>query len=284
MTLIQTVLLAIIQGLTEFLPVSSSAHLVLTSAIYKLISGHEFVQAGGEEIFTDIILHVGTLLAVVFFFRKDIINILKAFFTACKTKDFSSLEAKMPFYMVLGTFFTVIIAFPLHEFCEDLVSAPHIVGIFLIITGFILFLSEHLSKKTQNNAECTNITLKQSIVIGIAQGIAACPGISRSGMTICAGLLTGLNRITAARYSFLLSILIILGSSIFYPILKMESSEIAVLNWTNIATGFVTAFVVGYLCVKFFMAFLNKFSMKCFAYYCRFVGLCAIIFFGFISK
>ncbi|MCR5261849.1 MAG: undecaprenyl-diphosphate phosphatase [Candidatus Gastranaerophilales bacterium] len=284
MTLLHTVLLAIIQGLTEFLPVSSSAHLVLTSSLYKIISGQEFLQAGEEEIFTDIILHLGTLLAVVFFFRKDIMKIIKAFINACKTKDFSSLESKMPLYMVIGTFFTVIIAFPLHEYFENMVSAPEIVGICLIITGFILFLSEHLSKKTQNDAECNKITLKQSILIGIAQGIAACPGISRSGMTICAGLMTGLNRVAAARYSFLLSILIILGASVFYPVLKLDSSEIAVINWTSIIVGFFTAFVVGYLCVKFFMAFLSRFSMKCFAYYCWIVGLCAIIFFGFISK
>lgn len=280
MNLIQTVILAIVQGLTEFLPVSSSGHLVITSSLYKVISGNDFIQAGGEEIFTDIILHVGTLFAVVFFFRKDIMDILKAFFSACKTKDFSSLEAKLPFYIIWGSFFTVIIAFPLNEFCEKMVSSPVVVGMFLIITGCILFFSEHLSKKTQNNAECTKITLKQSVIIGIAQGIAACPGISRSGMTICAGLLTGLNRVTAARYSFLLSTVIILGSSIFYPILKLDSSEVAVFNWFNISVGFIVSFIVGYFCIKYFMAFLNKYSMKCFGYYCWIIGFCAIIFFS----
>ncbi|MBQ2645166.1 undecaprenyl-diphosphate phosphatase [bacterium] len=280
MTVLQTIILAIIQGLTEFLPVSSSGHLVITSSLYKIISGQDFIQAGSEEIFTDIMLHLGTLIAVIFFFRKDILNIIKAFIQACKTKDFSSLESKLPLYMLLGTFFTIIIAYPLNEFCEKMVSSPVIVGIFLIITGFILYLSEHLSKNTQNNQECTKITLKQSIIIGIAQGIAACPGISRSGMTICAGLLTGLNRTTAARYSFLLSIIIILGSSIFYPVLKLENQELAVFNWFNISIGFIISAIVGYFCVKYFMAFLNKYSMKCFAYYCWIVGLCAIIFFA----
>lgn len=283
MDILHTIILGFIQGLTEFLPVSSSGHLVITSSLYKLISGSEFMQVGGEEIFTDIILHVGTLFAVAFYFRKDITNMIKAFLTACKTRDFSSLDSKMPIYLVLATFFTVIIAYPLNEFCEKMVSSPAIVGIFLIITGFVLFASEHFSKRTQNDGECNKITLKQALLIGVAQGIAACPGLSRSGMTIAAGLFAGLNRVTAARYSFLLSILIILGSSIFYPILKLESGEMAGFNWSAITVGFFVSMLVGYFCVKYFMQFLNRYSMKCFAYYCWIVGVCAIVFFNFVK-
>ena len=283
MDILHTIILGFIQGLTEFLPVSSSGHLVITSSLYKLISGNEFLTASGEEIFTDIILHLGTLFAVIFYFRKDITNMIKAFLTACKTKDFSSLDSKMPIYLVLATFFTVIIAYPLNEFCEEMVSSPAIVGIFLVITGFVLFASEHFSKRTQNDGECNQISLKQALLIGVAQGIAACPGLSRSGMTIAAGLFAGLNRVTAARYSFLLSILIILGSSIFYPILKLESTEIAGFNWSAIGVGFLVSMLVGYFCVKYFMQFLNRYSMKCFAYYCWIVGVCAIVFFNFVK-
>lgn len=283
MDILHTVILGFIQGLTEFLPVSSSGHLVITSSLYKLLSGNEFIQAGGEEIFTDIILHVGTLFAVIFYFREDITKILKAFFTACRTKDFSSIDAKMPIYLILATFFTVIIAYPLNEFCEKMVSSPANVGFFLIITGIVLFVSEHLSRKTQNDAECSKITLKQALLIGIAQGLAACPGLSRSGMTIAAGLFAGLNRVTAARYSFLLSILIILGSSVFYPILKLNSGEIVGFNWLAIVVGFFVSMIIGYFCVKYFMKFLNRYSMKCFAYYCCIVGVCAIVFFNFVK-
>lgn len=282
MTMLHVILLGIIQGLTEFLPVSSSGHLVIVSSLYKFFSGNEFMLNNGEEIFTDIILHVGTLFAVVFYFRKEIVAMLKAFVTACKTKDFSSLEAKMPIYLVVGTIFTIILAYPLNEFCERMVASPAVVGIFLIATGFVLFLSEQLSKKTQNDEACNKITWKQVITIGIAQGIAACPGLSRSGMTICAGLLTGLNRVTAARYSFLLSILIILGASVFYPILKFDVAEMQAFNWSAIAVGFFVSAVVGYFCVKYFMQFLNKYSMKCFAYYCWVMGICAIIFFSVV--
>ncbi len=283
MTVLHAIILGIIQGLTEFLPVSSSGHLVLTSSLYKIIAGNEFIHASGEEIFTDIILHLGTLVAVVYYFRKDIIKMLEEFANGCKTKNFSTLESKMPIYLVLATFFTVIIAYPLNEFCEKMVSSPSVVGIFIIITGFVLFASEQLSLKSQNNTECKNITLKQALLIGIAQGIAACPGLSRSGMTIATGLFVGLNRVTAARYSFLLSILIILGSSIFYPVLKLESGEIAGFNWIAIGTGFFVSMLIGYFCVKYFMQFLNKYSMKCFAYYCWIVGVCAIVFFNFVK-
>jgi len=281
MTVIQVVILAIIQGLTEFLPVSSSGHLVLTSAIYQIIR-HDFVFGGEEEVFTDIILHVGTLIAVLIFFRADIVKICKAFFNAVKTRDFSSFEAKLPIYLVIGTFFTVIIAFPLHEHCEDLVASPKIIGFLLLITGAILFFSENISSKKEKTEQNKNITLRQAILMGLAQGIAAIPGISRSGTTIATGMLSGLDRVTAARYSFLLSIFIIMGASIFYPILKLDADELTMINWTAVIIGFFTSVFVGYMCVKYFMQFIGKYSMKCFAYYCWFIGFCAIIYFNFI--
>lgn len=280
MTVIQVVILAIIQGLTEFLPVSSSGHLVIASALYQILSGQPLVFGGEDEVFTDMILHVGTLFAVMIFFRKDIINICKAFIQAVKTKDFSSFEAKLPVYLILGTFFTVIIAFPLHEFCEDLVETPQIIGFFLLITGAILFFSEKLTEKNNNVKD--KITLKQSILIGLAQGLASIPGISRSGTTIAAGMLSGLDRVTAARYSFLLSIFIILGASICYPVLKLDASELTAINWKAVILGFFTSIIVGYICVKYFMSFLGKYSMKGFAYYCWFIGICAIIYFNFV--
>ncbi len=283
MSIIHVLILAIMQGLTEFLPVSSSAHLVITSSLYKLACGQELITAGNEEIFTDIVLHLGTLFAVVFFFKKDILQIINAFITACKTKNFDSFEAKLPVYLTVGTIFTIITAYPLNEFCEKMVSSPAIVGFFLIITGFVLFFSEQLSQKIKQQENSNQITLKKSILIGLAQGIAACPGLSRSGMTISAGLLAGLNRITAAKYSFLLSILIILGSSVFYPVLKLKTSEITSFNWISITIGFFVSMIVGYFCVKYFMQFLNKYSMKCFAYYCWVIGVCAIVFFNFVK-
>jgi undecaprenyl-diphosphatase len=110
MSTIQAILMGIIQGLTEFLPVSSSGHLVFTSNLYKLITGHQMSVAGSEEIFLDIILHVGTLVAVFIFFKDDLVKIIKEFVNAVKTRDFSSTESKLPLYLFIGTIFTVLVA------------------------------------------------------------------------------------------------------------------------------------------------------------------------------
>lgn len=279
MDILHTVLSGFVQGLTEFLPVSSSGHLVLFSSLYKVLTGVEYVNVGQEEIFTDIILHVGTLVAVLYYFRKDIVNICKSFFNALKTRKFDTFESKLPGYLVLGTIFTVFIAFPLNELCEKFVASPVITGIFLVITGCVLMSSERFS---QNREKSDKITLKQAVLIGVAQGIAAIPGLSRSGMTIATGLFSGLDRLTAARYSFLLSIFIILGASVFYPFLKFEPEQFAVLSWNSIIAGFLTSMITGYFCIKYFLKFLAKYSMKIFAYYCWIIGICAIIGFGVI--
>lgn len=281
MSTLQAVLMGIIQGLTEFLPVSSSGHLVLISSLYKAVAGHEFLIANGEEVFFDIMLHVGTLFAVFIYFWKDLIKIIKEFINALKTKDFSSMEAKLPIYLVVGTFFTVLVAYPLKDIAEKLVTTPSIVGVFLILTGFVLFFSEKISS---NKLLGDKITIKNAIIIGLAQGIAAFPGMSRSGMTISAGLLSGLDRVTSARYSFLLSILIILGTSIFYPILEFDGGQMLAFNWKSIIVGFFISLVVGYFCIKYFLKFLNKHSMKAFAYYCWIAGLFMAVGFHFFIK
>jgi len=147
MDYLHTTIMGIMQGLTEFLPVSSSGHIVLTSAIYKIMTGQDFSIAGDEEIFFDIMLHLGTLVAVCVYFKKELISIIQAFFEAIKTRKFDNYEAKLPLYIILGTFFTCIIVYPIKDICEKLVSQPATIGITLICTGIILLFSEFLSKK-----------------------------------------------------------------------------------------------------------------------------------------
>ena len=178
MHILQAIIMGIVQGLSEFLPISSSAHLVITSNLYKVLKGIELGQESSQEIFLDIMLHLGTLIAVLVFFRKDIWEIVKAFIQAIKTKDFSSKEAKLALYILLGTVITVLIAFPLHGIAEDLVFAPAIVGLLLIFTGILLFSAEAYSKKLAEKLD--NIDLKTSIIMAIFQGLAALPGFSRS--------------------------------------------------------------------------------------------------------
>lgn len=281
MNLIQAILMGIVQGLSEFLPISSSAHLVFTSNFYKVMKNIPIVQSSSEEIFFDIMVHLGTLIAVLIFFRKDIVKILKAMWHALKTKDWSDKEAKLGLFIMAGTVITVILALPINEIAEKLVYKPAIVGGLLFITGFTLLYSEYKSKKIEAKTE--NVDLKTSILIGLAQGLAALPGFSRSGWTIATGLFMGLDRVTAARYSFLLSIPIILGASMVYPLVKIDVAEAIGYNWTAILVGTVVSGITGYLCIKYFMKFISKFSLAIFGYYCILAGIATAIFFSIFS-
>lgn len=280
MNFIQAILMGIVQGLSEFLPISSSAHLVFTSNFYKVFKGIEIIQESNEEIFFDIMLHFGTLIAVLIFFRKEIMEILKALFNSIKTKDFSDKNSKLGLYIMLGTIITVVIALPMEKIAEKLVYSPAIVGILLVLTGFVLFYSEYRSKKIPTKNE---VDLKSSIFIAIAQGLAALPGFSRSGWTIATGLFNGLDRLTAARYSFLVSIPIILGASMVYPFIKIDLHEALTYNWAAIIAGTFVSGLVGYLCIKYFLKFVAKFSLAIFGYYCVIAGIFTTIFFTIFS-
>lgn len=277
MHLIQAILMGIVQGLSEFLPISSSAHLVFTSNLYKVFNEIEVTQHSGQEVFTDIMLHLGTLVAVLIYFRKDVFNILKALYIGIKNRDYSSPDFKLGIYIILGTIISVFVAYPLSNIAESLVFLPQIVGILLFLTGGLLIVSESISKKITNKKD---INLKNSVLIAIAQGLAALPGFSRSGLTIATGLLSGMERTVAARYSFLLSIPIIIGASMVYPLVELDFSEVAGYNWSAIIIGTIVSGIVGYLCIKYFMKFLSKFSLSFFGYYCIIVGVLAIIFFN----
>lgn len=278
MNLIQAILMGIVQGLSEFLPISSSAHLVFTSNFYKVFNGLEIVQHSNEEVFFDIMVHLGTLIAVLIFFRKDIMQILKAFWKALRTKNWSDKEAKIGLYIILGTIVTILIALPINKIAAKLVYSPAIVGGLLFLTGFVLLFSEYMSKNFKAPKE--TVDFKTSVMIGLAQGLAALPGFSRSGWTIATGLFFGLDRTTAARYSFLLSIPIILGASMVYPVVNIDLHEALKYNWTAITAGTAVSGIVGYLCIKYFMKFISKFSLNIFGYYCIIAGIATTVFFS----
>lgn len=278
MPIIQSILMGLVQGLSEFLPISSSAHLVFTSNFYKVFKNIPITEQSSQEVFFDIMLHLGTLVAVVIFFRKDIWEICKAMYFAIVKKDWTDHKAKSGLYIILGTIITIALALPFNGFAEHLVFHPALVGGLLVITGGVLFFSEYLSKKKDQRNE--NIDWKQSVMIGLAQGVAVLPGFSRSGWTIATGLFCGLTRPAAARYSFLLSIPIILGASMVYPLIKIDASEIVQYDWGSIIIGTIVSAIVGYLCIKYFMKFISKFSLNIFGWYCVLMGLFTMVFFN----
>ncbi|MDD3012476.1 MAG: undecaprenyl-diphosphate phosphatase [Candidatus Gastranaerophilales bacterium] len=281
MDFLQAIISGTLQGLTEFLPVSSSGHLVLVSSIYKIITGETLSSGGGEEILFDIMLHIGTLIAILIYFRQDIIHLTKEFFKALKEKTFgTNYEAQIPVYIVIGTIATVAVAYPLKDFFESLVSNPAVVGIFLIITGVLLYSTEIMSAKIADKVK--NVNWKKSIIIGIAQGFAIAPGLSRSGSTIAAGLASGLDRVTAARYSFLLSIPVIILAAVYQIKNMAESNEIIHCNWPAILIGTLISLIIGYLCIKYFLIFISKNKLNIFAFYCWIVGFAMILYFGIL--
>ena len=171
----------------------------------------------------------------------------------------------------------MFIAYPLNEVAEFLVFKPAIVGGLLIGTGILLLFSEAWAKR---HSDKKDITLKSSILMAIAQGLAALPGFSRSGLTIATGLLRGSDRTTSAKYSFLLSIPIILGASMVYPLVKLDFAEVVTYNWTAIIAGTIVSGIVGYLCIKYFLKFVSKFSLGIFGYYCLIMGVVTAVFFS----
>lgn len=281
LALVKVITMGIVQGLSEFLPISSSAHLVFTSHILQMISGNPIPDESSYDIVLSMMLHIGTLIAVFIFFAKEIIDIWNALINGIKTKNYSDYNTKLGLYIILGTIITIAVALCIDDTAERLMFMPAVVGFLLIITGFYLFFAEKFSDCVKPEDKKKEIDTKTAVIMSIAQGLAALPGFSRSGWTIASGLFSKADRVIAARYSFLLSIPIILGASIVYPLKEINISELVSYNWTYIFIGTIVSAIVGYICIKYFLQFLSKFSLRVFAYYCIVVGLITTLFFTF---
>lgn len=273
MQTLQAVIMGTVQGLTEFLPVSSSGHIVLSSAIYKLLTGISYDAVNNEEIFFDILIHLATLFAVIIYFFKDLKQIIKGFFEAIAKKDFQDENFKLFCFVVIGTIITCVFGFCIKDFAHSLTENPLVVSILLMVTGSVLFLSEKFKKENKN------LNYKIAAIIGLFQGLAIFPGLSRSGMTISSAVFMGIDKVKAAKFSFILSVPIILLASLFYPLIKFDLKDITNINISAMLVGMAVSFVVGYLCIKYFMKFLEKKGLRIFSYYCLTVGfICAVLF------
>ncbi|MGB9936311.1 MAG: undecaprenyl-diphosphatase UppP [Methanobacterium sp.] len=272
MDIIQAIILGIVQGLTEFLPVSSSAHLVFVPEILKVQSSLAF----------DTLLHVGSLVAVIGYFWNDIINILKSFVSSLMDIPRGQFKEglredqfkKLAWFVIIGTVPAGLAGILFKDFFEGLFNNIPAVGFFLIVTGFLLWGSEKISKKVEDKRSLKKMTLKDTLIIGSAQALAIAPGISRSGSTIAAGLYLGLERELAARYSFLLSIIAILGAAL---IQVKDISSLADENIGVLIAGFLGAAISGYLAIKLLLKLIKERSLMIFAYYCWIIGAIALI-------
>jgi len=269
------IILAVIQGLTEFLPVSSSGHLVIFQHFFDLKE---------SMVSFDISVHFGTLLAVIIVFRKEIQGIIISLFSSLKSfiKGDHSLalinqdpETKLAFLIIIGSIPTGIIGLALHDLVDKLFSSIILTGMMLIITGFFLWGTKNIK---ENNKNIENFSIKGALLIGLIQGIAILPGISRSGSTIAMGIFLGLNRKTAAKYSFLLSVPAVAGAEI----LNIKSLYTAPpFPLTITLSGIAISFIVGVCALKLLLYFVKQGHLHYFSPYCWFAGGAAL-FYGII--
>jgi len=259
MNIPQAIFLGVIQGVTEFMPISSSGHLVFFQSLFRLKE---------PQLFFDVMLHLGTLLSVIVFFRADIQEILQGIGRVLKKKEGTHQGAKFFLWIILATVPTGLMGIIFHDWFKSLFSRPKVVGIMLLITGLGLFLTRWVKKEGR---DIEKMGWKDSILIGVVQGIAIIPGISRSGATISAGLFCGLDRELSGKFSFLLSIPAILGATL----LEAKKMDMGQDLWIPLM-GSVVAFGVGILSLTFLMKIIKMGKIPNFSYYCWGVGLIMI--------
>jgi len=250
---VQSILLGIVQGLTEWLPISSSGHLVLLQKIINV----------NVPVAYDVLLHIGTLLPVIFIFRKDLFEIIKSFARFDRKKQSFNFGVMI----IVASIVTGVIGLLFLKFFESLFTNIAAVGMGFMITGLFLLASKFFHGKR-------NISFVDTIIVGIAQGIAIAPGISRSGMTISAGLIRKIDKKIIFTFSFLLSIIAVLGAQI----VEMKNLDLVNIDSvTNLLVGVIAAAFTGYAAIKILLKTLISEKFYVFAFYCFAVGLAAMI-------
>lgn len=248
-SILEAIVLGIVQGITEWLPISSSGHLAIFQYFFKI----------EESIFFDLMLHLGSLVVVFIVFRKDILKLITGFFKGDKPTLIYIGK------LALASFPIGLIGFLFNSQIKVAFGNIQVVGISLIITSVLLFLSKYPEKKTKS------LTFSNTFVMGVAQALAVLPGVSRSGSTISAGLMQGVNRKEAAKFSFLLFIPAILGASLFEL-----SKGFTVESPLPVLIGVLTTIVIGILSLKFLLNIINKGKLHNFGWYCLALGIAAI--------
>ena len=253
MDLIQALILAIIQGMTEFLPVSSSAHLIL---VPKIIGWND------QGLLFDIALHFGTLLAVLIYFRDDLAQMIE---DLLRNRSHNIMQSDV-MILIIATIPIVIVGGLFNDWIENNLRSSNVIATTSIIFGLILLASDKFSSSKNN------LTLRIGLLIGLAQVLALIPGVSRSGITITMGLFMGLGRVKSAKFSFLLAIPVILGASVL-QIYESYSIAFSSINYVLLLTGLSVSFLFAYFTIHWFLAFVTKVGMFPFVIYRIALGL-----------
>lgn len=270
MTLVQAIVLGVFQGIAEFLPISSSGHLVILQHFFGIKEGNLF--------FTEM-LHFGTLISIVIVYFNDIIKIIVEFFkmlgTGIKNKKFRITNGyqKLALFIIIGSIPTAIIGLLFEDFFENLYSSSLLpIGIAFLVTGALLWIANNKSYESKNVRE---MTVLDSLIIGTFQGIAIIPGISRSGSTIVAGLLRGLDRSLATEFSFLLALPATFGAGLLGIIDVIKTGSETTFDGPLIV-GILLSTIVGIFAIRFLIKMLKKDKLHYFSYYLWIIGIITI--------
>ena len=270
MTILQAIILGIVQGLTEFLPISSSGHLII---VPWLFNWHFLLDNPDLNKTFDVALHLGTFVAVLVYFWREVVKLIGAWARSLARRTLADPEAKLAWLLLVSTIPAGILGVALEGFIEDRLGKPWIIAITMIVFALVMYAIDHVAKLDR---DLDALTWTDSILIGVAQAFALCPGVSRSGITMMTGLALRLDRESAARYSFLLSIPVIGGAAAF------KAAEIAKNGLPSgtampFAVGIVSAAVSGFAAIWFVLAYLKRNNFNLFVIYRIIVGIAILI-------
>ncbi|MEJ2129868.1 MAG: undecaprenyl-diphosphate phosphatase [Woeseiaceae bacterium] len=252
MTTLQVIILAIVQGLTEFLPISSSGHLVLVP---------HFFDWADQGLAFDVAVHFGSLIAVLLFFRQDIFGLLRGSVQVLGG-NIEGVESRLALGIALGTIPAALVGLFLVDWIEANLRSPYVIVFTLSGYGVLMMAADRFGRRERN---ISGMTIGNAILIGVAQALALVPGTSRSGVTITAARFMGFERQDAARFSFLLAVPVILLAT-GYSLINLLRDD-AIVAWGQLATGVVISAIVAYLSIEFFMRFVSRIGLMPFAIY-----------------
>jgi undecaprenyl-diphosphatase len=262
---IEALILGIVQGATEFLPISSSGHSVIVPALFDLAEPGLTLVA---------IAHQGTLLAVLLYFWSDLWSILRGVVQGLwQRQPLATPPARLGWLIIAGSIPAAVAGLLFEDFFEEIFGEPRYAALFLFVTALLLVMGERLRR---GDKELSSLRLPDAMIVGFFQMLALFPGISRSGSTITAGLMRGLDRETAARFSFLLGVPAIAGAGLLALRDVIAAGDLAA-NWAVYVATFVAAFLTGYACIYFLLAWLRRHSLYAFAVYCVLVATVSLI-------
>ncbi len=252
MDFLQIFILSVVQGLTEFLPISSSAHLILVP---------ELLGWPDQGLLFDVAMHIGSLLAVIVYFKQDILRMAQAWVTEIIHKK-SSPDSMLAWYVIIGTIPAVLAGLIFKDYIEVELRSALVIATTTIVFGLLLGLSDYLAGVQRDEY---TLSFKDVVIIGCAQALALIPGTSRSGITMTAALFLGLRKVSAARFSFLLSIPIIVASGLF-QVLDLIKSDLTI-DWGLLVLAVVLSSISAWVCIHYFLKLINKIGMMVFVWY-----------------